>query len=41
MTKGTFMCGDINVFFSNSIEENEAELTIMVAEESSRRKGLA
>ena len=35
------MCGDVNVFFHEYIPEDYGEIEIMIAETSSRRKGLA
>lgn len=41
MAEGHSMVGDINVFFTASLEPHEAELTIMIAEDDFRRKGIA
>lgn len=35
------MAGDINLFFHPYIEENEAEIDVMIGEKSARKKGLA
>jgi RimJ/RimL family protein N-acetyltransferase len=35
------MVGDINLFFHNYIEENEAEIDIMIGEKKFRNKGYA
>ncbi len=35
------MVGDVNVFFSQYIEENEAELSVMVVDKNARNKGIA
>ena len=35
------MCGDINLFFHPYLEENEAEIDVMIGEEKLRGKGLA
>ncbi len=41
MTQGYSMVGDINVFFTGSIEPHEEELTVMIAEPGFRRQGIA
>ncbi|KYR02219.1 N-acetyltransferase 9 [Tieghemostelium lacteum] len=35
------MCGDVNIFFNDFEEEGTGELEIMIAEQNSRRKGIA
>lgn len=35
------MAGDINLFFHNYLEPNEAEINVMIGEKSHRGKGLA
>lgn len=35
------MAGDINLFFHPYIEENEAEIDVMIGEKSARQQGLA
>lgn len=35
------MAGDINLFFHSYLEENEAEINVMIGEKSERGKGLA
>jgi hypothetical protein len=35
------MCGDINLFFHPYLDENEAEIDVMIGEEKLRGKGLA
>ena len=35
------MCGDVNIYFHEYIPEDAGEIEIMIAEKSSRRKGLA
>ncbi|EAS01956.1 GNAT family acetyltransferase (macronuclear) [Tetrahymena thermophila SB210] len=40
-TKNYKMAGDINLFFHPYIEENEAEIDVMIGEKSARKKGLA
>ncbi|EGR29149.1 n-acetyltransferase 9, putative [Ichthyophthirius multifiliis] len=35
------MVGDINLFFHSYIEENEAEIDVMIADKQARRQGLA
>ena len=35
------MAGDINIFFHPYIEENEAEIDVMIGEKELRGKGLA
>lgn len=35
------MAGDINLFFHAYIEENEAEIDVMIGDKLARKKGLA
>ena len=39
--RGGGMCGDVNFFFNDPDEPKTVEIEVMVAEEGSRRKGLA
>ena len=41
LVKGYQMAGDINIFFHPYIEENEAEIDVMIGEKELRGKGLA
>ena len=39
--EGHKMIGDINLFFGNHFEDNEAEIMVMIAEKNARKLGLA
>ena len=40
-TQGGSMCGDVNIFLNNPDDLSEGEIEIMIAEATSRNKGIA